>query len=157
MQRCVLMEEYDQQLTLHRTLQICQAYEASCVTEQALNQDKPPQLLAARHTTSSYKRNKSTHTLPPAQCQYCGDVHHPRNQCKVATRPAATVESKATSHRYVARRTDFMPSSQPTSTTCSYVRRIEQPTTWSPSRPRSMAPGSAIPAGFQTVVLTSMP
>ena len=29
MQRRVLMEEYDQQLTLHRTLQICQAYEAS--------------------------------------------------------------------------------------------------------------------------------
>ena len=82
MQRRVLMEEYDQQLTRHRTLQICQAYEASRVTEQALNQDNPPQLLAARHTPSSYKRNKSTHTPPPAQCQYCGDGHHPRNQCK---------------------------------------------------------------------------
>ena len=49
MQRRVLMEEYDQQLTLHRTLQICQAYKASRVTEQALNQDDPPQLLAARY------------------------------------------------------------------------------------------------------------
>ena len=78
MQRRVLMEGYDQ----HRTLQICQAYEASRVTEQALNQDNPPQLLAARHTTSSYKRNKLTHTPPPAPCQYCGDGHQPRDQCK---------------------------------------------------------------------------
>ena len=82
MQRRVLMEEYDQQLTLHRTLQICQVYQASRVTEQALNQDNPPQLLAARHTPSSYKRNKSTNTPPSVPCQYCGDGHHPRNQCK---------------------------------------------------------------------------
>ena len=41
MQRRVLMEEYDQHLTLHRTLQICQGNEASRVTEQALNQDNP--------------------------------------------------------------------------------------------------------------------
>ena len=76
------MEEYDQQLTLHRTLQICQAYEASHVTEQTLNQDNPPQLLAAQHTTSSYKRNRSTHAPPPAPCQHCSDGHHPRDQCK---------------------------------------------------------------------------
>ena len=37
MQRRVLMEEYDQQLTLHRILEICQAYKASRVTEQTLN------------------------------------------------------------------------------------------------------------------------
>ena len=42
MQQCVLMEEYDQQLTLHRTLQICQAYKAPRVTEQALNQNNRP-------------------------------------------------------------------------------------------------------------------
>ena len=76
---------------------------------------------------------------------------------RLATRPAATVESKAGLASYVARRADFMPPSQLTSTTYSYVRRIEGPTTWSRSRPRSMAPGSATLAGFQTVVQTSMP
>ena len=55
MQRRVLMEEFDQQLTLHRTLQICQAYEASQVHRGRRSiKDNSPQLLAARHTTSSH-------------------------------------------------------------------------------------------------------
>ena len=142
------MEEYDQQLTLHRTLQICQAYEASRVTEQALNQDNPPQLLAARHTPHTSATRRLTHSRQH-NASTAATVTTLATNARLATRPAATVESKATSPRYVARRTDFMPSSQTTSTTCSYIRCIEQPTTWLPSRPRSMAPGSAIPASFQ--------
>ena len=49
MQRRVLMKEYEQQLTIHDTLQIFKAYGVSHVTQQALDQDNPPQLLAALH------------------------------------------------------------------------------------------------------------
>ena len=79
MQRRVLVEDFGQNLTLDRVLQICKAHESSTDTGLALAQESPAHLLAARR--SAYK--KATSEPPaPLPCGYCGDGCYPRTQCK---------------------------------------------------------------------------
>ena len=77
MQRRALLEDFES-LTLNRVLQVCRAYESLLDTAEELSKATDSQLLAVRRST--YKRSQ-TSPAPQAQCVYCGDGTHAREQC----------------------------------------------------------------------------
>ena len=83
MQRRVLGEEYGSDLSLHRVMQICSAYESSTDTEYGLGEQLPDLALAAA-TKSTYKRQQGqakTLKSDVGTCRFCVETQ-PKGQCK---------------------------------------------------------------------------
>ena len=85
MQKQVLREPFDSQLSLDKVIRICKSFEAATLTKEALAQEDVPRLAAFRKR-SSYKAvstpsKRSGKAEVKAQCKYCGQRSHARKQC----------------------------------------------------------------------------
>ena len=136
MQQRVLLEDFGQNLTLDRVLQICKVHESSTDIGLALAQQSPAHLLAARR--SAYKKATSESPAPSPR-GYCGDGCHPRTQCKA--RKHFCGHCGKPGHFATACRCN-----KPPWVTFTCTRQVRSGTTWSASQWRSTTHGQQ----FQT-------
>ena len=90
MQRRVFMENYEEQLTLTRTLQVCKAFESSRNTEKLLTTESSRVCQVSRRK-STYQRTKpqqlnGSGNSGPDTWPYCGMGQQPRDRCRAAGR-----------------------------------------------------------------------